>query len=180
MQLLGALSTQSNGKAFKVKFNGTDDELALMRAIITEWRGHPNIRNLAVKIITDAGVEARDKKEQALAIADWVQENIYYVHEFPERISTPDRTLKEKTGDCDDMTVLVGSLVESLGIPIIQVCMNINGGYRHVLPAAVINSNKRQKLLCLDPSVKEPLRNVRNPVKYVVDKGKTVSALKLG
>src|SRR6185369_12363360 len=104
------------------------------------------IRNLALKIIADAGCIARDKKCQAIALGSWVQDNVYYVHEMPERFQLPDETLRLKAGDCDDATTLVASLLEAVGIPAALVCMRVNGAWAHIFPSARLEDNSLMPL----------------------------------
>ena len=130
----------ANGPTWLVEFKDLDEELRFLRKLVTSHRGLPTIRNLATKIITDAEAPMRDKKAQALAIGEWVRENIYYVHELPERFAYPTETLRSKNGDCDDFTTLIGALLESIGIPSILVAMKVNGKWSHIFPAARIGA----------------------------------------
>ncbi len=175
MRTLGSMPGVG-GPATLVDFKDIDEELRYLRKLVSEWRATPLIRNLAVKIIQDSGVEPRDKKQQALAIASWVQQHIYYIHELPERFQTPGETLRLKAGDCDDSTTLVCSLIESVGIPSKLVCMKINGAWKHIFPAAVMMP--QQTILPLDTTMKSDVLQAPNPVQWAHEQGKHV-ALKM-
>ncbi len=170
MRTLGAWPSD-HGPSVVVDFKDIDEELRFLRKMVSQFRQSPQVRDLAVKIITDAGVPQRDKREQALALARWVRDNIYYVHELPERFQLPSETLRLKAGDCDDQTTLLGSLLESIGIPSMLVCMEVNGGWAHIFPAAVMQQTGR--LLHLDTTAKSG-DLAQNPVKYAQQKGKTI------
>jgi hypothetical protein len=157
-----------NGPTWSVEFKDLDEELRFLRKLIVKFRGNPVIRDLAIKIINDTGVESRDKKLQALAIANWVKENIYYVHELPERFQFPDETLRSKAGDCDDFSTLIGSMLESIGIPSFLVAMNINGKWSHIFCSARIDNG----LLPLGSTNRFGVEI--NPIKFAYEKGKTV------
>ena len=87
-------------------------------ARIAESRGRdPKIATLAVQILRNAGVKPRQFKKQAAALLKWVQDNIYYANEPGERLQDPLYTLKVGYGDCDDMTMVLYSLVRSLRLP---------------------------------------------------------------
>ncbi len=87
-------------------------------ARIAESRGRdPQIATLAVQILRQAGVKPRQFKKQSAALLKWVQDNIYYVNEPGERLQDPLYTLKVGYGDCDDMTMILYSLVRSLRLP---------------------------------------------------------------
>lgn len=162
------------GSATLYDFRDLDEKLRFMREMINTGRENPVIRKAAVQIIMDSGCPRGDKKEQALCIGQWVQDNIYYVHEFPERLTHATRTLEQKAGDCDDMTILIGSLCENIGIPVLQVCMKINGIWKHIFPAAIMEGKKYRSLLPLDATMKMPVKSVYNPIQWANDRGKTV------
>lgn len=157
------------GPAWLVKFDGFDSELRYLRSLITKFRAMPEIRNLAVEIIKNAGVFPKDKRGQALAIARYVQRHVYYVHELPERFQWPTETLRLKAGDCDDFTTLIGALAESLGIPIVMVVMQLNGRWAHIFPAAQLPSG----LLALDATLSAPVGE-ESPISLAKAAGKRV------
>jgi transglutaminase-like putative cysteine protease len=170
MRTLGAWPSD-HGPSVVVDFVSIDEQLRFLRKMVDQFRQAPQIRDLAVQIITSNGVASRDKKEQAKVIAQWVMANIYYVHELPERFQLPTETLRLKAGDCDDATTLTASLLESVGIPSVLVCMSLNGVWVHIFPAAVMSGGK---LLHLDTTAKS--RDLtRNPVAGALAKGKRVS-----
>jgi hypothetical protein len=158
-----------NGPTWKVEFKDLDEELRFLRRLILQSRELPQIRALAMKIVTDAGVAPRDKKAQALAVANWVKANIYYVHELPERFAYPTETLRSKNGDCDDFTTLIGSLIESIGIPSMMVCMKVGGRWSHIFPAAQTPNG----LLPLDATNRFGVDV--NPIDHAKQAGKSVS-----
>lgn len=175
MRTLGSWDSP-NGPASLVDFKDIDEELRYLRRLITLYRGNPTIRNLAVQIIQDTQAPSRDKKAQALAIGEWVQQNIYYVHELPERFQDPTETLRLKAGDCDDMTTLIGSLLESIGISSVMVCMKVNGLWSHIYPAARIPETGG--LLPLDATMRFAVPLANNPIEWAKQRGKNV-AIKL-
>lgn len=91
--------------------------LSVLRQIATGRGRDPRMATLAVQIIKKSGAKPRKYKDQAEAILKWVQHNIYYVNEPGERLQDPLYTLKAGYGDCDDMSLLLCSLYESLNLP---------------------------------------------------------------
>lgn len=91
--------------------------LTVLRKIATARGRDPRMATVAVKILRKARVKPRDYKNQAAAILKWVQDNIYYVNEPGERLQDPLYTLKAGYGDCDDLSLLLCSLFESLNLP---------------------------------------------------------------
>jgi len=87
-------------------------------ARIAKMRGHdPRMATLAVGILKEAGAQPRDYKGQAAALLSFVQHKLYYVNEPGERLSDPLRTLKVGYGDCDDLVIVLASLLESIRLP---------------------------------------------------------------
>jgi hypothetical protein len=169
MRTLGAWPSD-HGPAAVVDFKDIDEELRFLRNVVTNYRQAPQIRDLAVGIIRNGGAEPRDKKGQALSLAQWVKAHIFYIHELPERFQLPTETLRLKAGDCDDHTTLLASMLESVGIPSVLVCMEVNGNWAHIFPAAVMKSGK---LLHLDTTAKSGDLG-QNPVRFAQDRGKRV------
>lgn len=157
-----------NGPHYLMEFKDLDEQLRLLRSLISQFRMRPVIRDLAVKIVKDAGAPMRDKKAQAVAIGRWMRDNIYYIHELPERFQTPTETLRKKSGDCDDFTTLTCSLLESIGVPSIMVVMQVEGRWCHIFPAA----RGKTGLIPLDGTNRFDL--AVNPVQHAVAAGKRV------
>jgi transglutaminase-like putative cysteine protease len=94
----------------------------------------PRMATVAVDIIRKAGVAPRNYKAQAAALLAWVQDpkNIYYVNEPDERLQDPFYTLKVKYGDCDDVSILLYSLVRSIRLPARLVISGLDRGGKKV------------------------------------------------
>lgn len=96
---------------------------------------------------------ARDYRGQIDRLFHWVKQHIRYVADprEVETISTPAATLKMRCGDCDDMSVLLAALLESIGHPTRFVAYGFdNGPYSHVVTETLIGNNN---WLSLDPTV---------------------------
>lgn len=75
-----------------------------------------NLRAQAASIV--AGGESGDKEYQINALYRYVVENFNYYSDPRSRefIQSPSETMKVKGGDCEDLTILLMSLLENLGI----------------------------------------------------------------
>ncbi len=102
-------------------FNVPSDSLdSRMDFLIDEvWKGvqDPRIKQLASRILQEYDVPARDWKAEAIAVAEWVRDNIRYTRdpEGLERFSRPIRTVQLAMGDCDDMSILIAALLGTIG-----------------------------------------------------------------
>lgn len=91
--------------------------LRIMAEMVKEYRRNPEIRRLAMSILQAARVPERDERGEAAAVLAWIQRNIPYRRDINqvETIMTPPELLRQGGGDCDDRTILLNSLLESIG-----------------------------------------------------------------
>jgi len=142
------------------------EQVAYLRAVVDVYREREWLRRLALHIAFDVyKCERKDKAAQAVAIGQWVKDHVTYVEELPERFITPLRVLSapHPAGDCDDFTVLIASLCESLGIRCALVAAAWKGGYRHIWPEA----HDGRKWVRLDATMREPV-GIANPYKVLI------------
>lgn len=75
------------------------------------------VREYACHVLRSAGVAPRDYPSQIQALLEHVQ-CFYYLWERQETFQTPLYTLRHKFGDCDDLTMALGAMLESICIPV--------------------------------------------------------------
>lgn len=78
----------------------------------------PQVITLARNIV--ARVPSKDWRGEVEHVQAWVKNNIRYTLDpiSAETIQTPEVTLKQKSGDCDDHAILVGALLGAIGHPV--------------------------------------------------------------
>lgn len=135
---------------------GTDATASVMREMIEHGKRDQFVRQLAERIIRQYKVPRYRYVQELAALHDWVRKNVRYTmdpHEV-EYIQTPRRLLQTRMGDCDDMTVLLGSLAEVIGHPvgIKVVSRDRSQNYHHVFPVATVSGYEYS----LDASVPFP------------------------
>lgn len=86
--------------------------IKFMRGVAVRAGRDPRIRDLAASIVAHLPQRAFDL--QAAAILKWVQNHIDYLNEPGEILQDPLYTLRVGYGDCDDMAILLGALLEAL------------------------------------------------------------------
>lgn len=124
--------------------------LRTMRDLTLASRKDPAIKTLADSIVRTA--PSGDFSAQNAAVFNWVKRHVKYVRDIRdvETVSTPQRTLQARTGDCDDMAVLIASLLEAIGNKTRFVALGFNGGdYEHVIAQARMGPH----WITLDPTV---------------------------
>ena len=92
-----------------------EETLVWMQRLALMDQDNPQIRDLAEKIVS--GVLQRDYASEYAAVLNWVRMNVRYVRDpvTIEQVKTPKATMETRAGDCDDMAVLIASLVGHLG-----------------------------------------------------------------
>lgn len=107
--------------------SGTRATLKAMGEIVNQYKKVRAVRELALRIIQD--VPAKRWRLEVQAIFDFVKSNIRYTKDVRgvETLHSPIQLLRLKQGDCDDMSILAASLLESIGHPTRFCAVGING-----------------------------------------------------
>ncbi len=94
---------------------GTRQTLAVMRQLVRSWRATPLVRGLAEEIVST--VEAKNGAAEIDSLRQWIMQNIRYTQDVNEveTLQTPEALLTSMQGDCDDQSVLMAALAESVG-----------------------------------------------------------------
>ena len=109
------------------------ETLREMRSIIQVWKISPLVRTLAMQIT--AGCANKDWVCEVRSLQEWVKANIRFVGDVAEveTLQTPDVTLALAAGDCDDQSILLGSLLQAIGHPVRLKAIDVDGrGFSHV------------------------------------------------
>lgn len=119
---------------------GAIQTLQLMRQMVLDAVRDPSqgVRTLALSIIGNSGYVG-----QVRAVQIWVQQNIRYIQDPPdvELVQTPQKTVQWRAGDCDDQSVLVAAMLQSIGHPSQFMAVGFGGGpLAHVLTRTKIGS----------------------------------------
>lgn len=121
---------------------GTIATLKIMGQLVKDGKKMLPIRQLALSL-----VGANDQKDWTGEIKNlhaFVRDKIRYVRDVRgvETISTADKILESGQGDCDDKSVLLASLLESIGHPTRFVAIALGGPeFEHVYVETKLGSN---------------------------------------
>lgn len=85
-----------------------------LRKIVAEYGADPRIAEIANAALTRAGVPARAYKQQAAVLLKWVHDNVEYRNEPGERLQSPEYTIRMGFGDCDDLSILLAALYQTV------------------------------------------------------------------
>lgn len=96
---------------------GVRETLKLMSRIVKQFKTDRQIRECALHIVKD--LPEKNWHAEIAAILRYVQTRIRYVKDVVgvETVHTPPEIFRLGQGDCDDKSVLLASLLESVGHP---------------------------------------------------------------
>jgi transglutaminase-like putative cysteine protease len=96
---------------------GTVATLKIMKHLVKTGKTTLPVRNLAVTLTN--GLKSKDWFNEVKILHRFVRDQIRYVKDIRgvETVQTPDVTLSLKAGDCDDKSVLLAALLESINHP---------------------------------------------------------------
>lgn len=111
VELSGVRAYLPNGEA------GAHQTIRLMRSLVDQFKTDMAIRNAATTAIFMT--PARNALHEIDALFSFVRDHVRYVRDVHEveTLMTPDKTLALRLGDCDDQSVLLATLLESVGYP---------------------------------------------------------------
>lgn len=122
---------------------GNLETVEIMKRIARARASDPLVRQLALNILMAHNVRSNYYKDETLAIARFVKDRVRYVRDINgvETIIDPLTLIEQITrgtaqGDCDDMSLLIATLLLSIGhqpfFKIIKFNNNINAAYNHI------------------------------------------------
>lgn len=112
-------ATENPGTSYSVPLlegdAGTEQTVELMRQAVRAGLQVPFVWQTARRIFPNSTYH--DDPGQVRKVFAWVKNNIRFMRDpyGQETVSTPERTLEQGFGDCDDITVLMAALLGSLG-----------------------------------------------------------------
>lgn len=129
---------------------GVRATLKIMIKLVHQGRKDPGVIALAEQVVKDCA--PNDTKCEIGKLFYWVKSHIRYLRDVRdvEKINTAERTLRVGTGDCDDMSVLLASLLEAAGNKTKFMVMGFESGeYEHVVTQVRLGA----EWITLDPTV---------------------------
>lgn len=151
----------STMKTYQVKSETIDDRISWLEAEINAGKRSERVRQIASEILTakneegDWQVEERDWNAEIAGAYNYVRANVRYTRDIHdvELFQKADRTLDLKMGDCDDIAILLGSILGNIGYPIIIRVIATNGqSFHHVYLMAGVPPHDPTKYIPLDAS----------------------------
>lgn len=122
--------------------------LKLMSKVTKHYKKSPIVRELALKIVRN--VPQKQWALEARELLRWVQDNIRYAKDVRgvETLQSPPQTLRIGQGDCDDQSIMLASLLESIGHPTQFVAI---GQTKNSLTHVLVRTRIGNKWVWADP-----------------------------
>jgi hypothetical protein len=121
---------------------GTAQTIRLMRQLVDSALSDSSFIRQAKDIVR--GVPAYDEMGEVQAVYNWIQRNIRFTKDplTKETLYPPQELLKIRSGDCDDISMLLGAMLLALGYPARLVTIAANASdpneFSHVYVEAEI------------------------------------------
>lgn len=113
---------------------GTRQSLEIMASVVRGYEHDPTVQDQARSIVSF--LPGRAHEHEVNAVFEWVRDNVRYVGGplDVEQVHTPDVTLEDQQGKCTDQSVLLASLLRSLGygVKFVATAYQIPGVFEHV------------------------------------------------
>lgn len=112
---------------------GIKATLRIMRDMVRQGRKSMDVRNTALGLV--AHLEPNDWYGEVRECHRFVRDEVRYVQDpcDVELVQTPDVTLDNRAGDCDDKSTLLCAMLESIGHPARFIAVGFQYGvYEHV------------------------------------------------
>jgi transglutaminase-like putative cysteine protease len=138
---------------------GTLVTAALIARLVRQGAKDFYVRQKAIEILRAAGVRPKDRFGEVCALFDWVRRNIRYTRDIfrVELLHTARRMLELQAGDCDDMTILLGALLTSVGHPVRLVLAGFRADRPHVYSHVYPEVQVKGRWMAIDPTVSRPM-----------------------
>ncbi|HNQ68818.1 MAG TPA: transglutaminase-like domain-containing protein [Bacteroidales bacterium] len=135
-----------SGKTTTLKnYANVHDTIDAARRIVRE--NYPAVQDLAYSL------EGNNCQETFQNIWSFVRQNIRYQNDEPgkEQLRTPQRTVHDQTGDCDDMSILISSILTNLEFnhELVVAAYKKENLWQHIYPVAYSIRGDRYVIDCV-------------------------------
>jgi hypothetical protein len=99
---------------------GTQTTLNHIQNLIRAGAKDFYVRQKAIDILLEKAIKPKNYLGEIKVLFEWMQQNVRYTKDpfRVELLHSARRLLELRAGDCDDMTILLGSMLESIGHPV--------------------------------------------------------------
>ena len=155
---------RSSIKVYQVRSDTIDDRISYLDAEINDGKRSQRIREIASGILTEKTpegnwkIQERDWRGELAGAFNYVRDKVRYTRDIHdvELFQKADRTLDLEIGDCDDIAILLGSILGNIGYPLLIRVISTGGPqFHHVYLVAGIPPHAPTEWVALDASQNE-------------------------
>lgn len=152
-------------------YAGTMETAQHMKALIRAGSKDFYVRQKAIDILLERGIRPKDYRGEIKALFEWVQRNVRYTKD-PFRVEvlhSARRMLELRAGDCDDMAILLGAMLQSVGHPVRLVLTGPDLLRPRLFTHVYLEAYHRGRWIALDATMPYPMGWApRAPVRRVI------------
>jgi hypothetical protein len=117
------------------------------------------VRQKAIDILLERGVRPKNYLGEINALFEWVQRNIRYTKDpvKVEVLHSARRMLELRAGDCDDMAILLGAMLEAVGHPVRLVLTGPTPLQPTLFTHIYVEAWRQGDWIPLDPTMPHPM-----------------------
>ncbi len=149
--------SQTKPKQYKFNSGDIDGRLTFIEYEINIGKRDPGVRKIAAGILK--GTPPRNWEKSAKLLFEWTRTNIRYTLDphGVELFQSAQRSTQLGIGDCDDQSIVLASLLQCVGIPVVLRVIGLKGQrvFQHIYVMAGIPPHNPKNWIALDASRSE-------------------------
>lgn len=142
----------------RIKVGDIDDRVGLLMEEVSQGKRNPDVRRIAGRELRKAGVQSQDWEGEADALFEYTRKAVRYTRDphGVELFQSPMRSKDHGIGDCDDQVIFLGSLLQSVGYPIMFRVIGLKGSdqFQHIYLLVGLPPENPTRYKAYDPSMK--------------------------
>jgi hypothetical protein len=140
-------------------WRGTQQTIEHVQALIRAGAKDFSVRQKAIDILLEKEVKPKDYLGEIKTLFEWVQRHIRYTKDTfqVEVLHSARRMLELRAGDCDDMTILLGAMLEAIGHPVRLVIIGPNPLRQNLFTHIYLEVFHRGRWIALDATMPHPM-----------------------
>lgn len=140
-------------------YAGTRKTVELIALLVREGAKDFCVRQTAIEILRRYGIRAKNYLGEIRTLFEWVKHNVRYTRDIHrvELLHTARRMLELCAGDCDDMTILLGAMLKSIGHPVRLALVGFNPRKKKLFTHIYLEVFYKGWWIPLDPTVNRPM-----------------------
>jgi transglutaminase-like putative cysteine protease len=140
-------------------YPGTRRTVEHMRALIRAGVKDFYVRQKAIDILLEKRVPPKSYLGEIRALFEWVQANIRYTKDpfRLELLHSARRMLELRAGDCDDVAILLGALLEAVGHPVRLVLIGPDPRRPRLFSHVYVEVHHRGRWIPVDATMPHPM-----------------------